>query len=889
VTDATASGLAHALRTRYTFERQLGRGGMATVYLAHDLRHDRLVAFKVLHPELAAALGPERFVREIRLTARLQHPHLLTVLDSGEDAQRLWFTMPFVEGESLRGLLAREGQLPIPEALRIARDAAEALDYAHQHGVIHRDIKPENLLLTSDRSTLVADFGLARSYTAAARDLTEAGVTLGTPVYMSPEQASGALELDPRTDIYSLGCVLYEMLTGDPPFSGRTPAAILGRKLVESAPPIRVVRDTVPETVQDVVMRSLARIPADRFPTMRAFAEALEGAAGPASGSTKSSLAQPRGRQAILAGLIVALAVVSGVLLSRRHRPDTALVPNRVVVGPFENRTGEASFDPLSGIAADWLTDGILRTGVAEVVPTSATLLVMGAHGSGADSSRGSPDLRQLAQETGAGRVISGSYYRMRDSLRFQARLLDVNRGKVLQVIPPVTTPVDRPLEAIDKLRQKVVGALAVELDTGIASGWLGLLTSPPTYEAYKAYLDALRSFSQLRFAEGIPYLDAALRLDSTFGSALLLKAWAHANVGDITQFDSVIAVLESRRLRLSPAEEYELEWLTAVRRGDLAAARRALLRQAALSPDAAARGGAAVFALRINHPRAALNDLTARDRESLLWRTVPWTWETPTEAYHLLGDHARELAEAEHGRAQHRDITVNLHYEVLARAGLGQVNQVNLLLDEASRMAPQPIWTFGSIAATAALELRAHGQPDSARRVMRRAAEWYRARLAEDPRQPDYRYGLARCLYWAEEWTQARDILSALVAKIPPEGMPWHGIGTAADYDYYGLLGAVAARQGNKEEAKRMMQRLGAVRRPTLFRSQATLWQARIAALLGDREHAVGLLRDAISEGLMPLDMTQGLGYAMLLHRDIDFESLREYQPYLDLIRPTD
>jgi serine/threonine protein kinase/tetratricopeptide (TPR) repeat protein len=889
VSDVTVSALGDALRSHYTIERELGRGGMATVYLARDLRHDRLVAFKVLRPELAAALGPERFLREIRLTARLQHPHILTVLDSGETVGRLWFTMPFVDGESLRSLLARERQLPIPEALRIARDACEALDFAHQHGIIHRDVKPENLLLTTDRSTLVADFGLARSCIEAARDLTEAGLAVGTPAYMSPEQASGAADPDPRTDIYSLGCVLYEMLTGDPPFSGRSPAAIVARKMVEPAPPIRVVRDSVPEAVEAVVMQSLARVAADRFPTMRAFAEALDAAGRGASAGGKPLRSRSGGRSAVFAGLLLAIGVVSGVMLRKHNSPDVQVVRNRVVVGLFENRTGDPSLDPLGSMAADWLTDGILRSGVAEVVPTTATLLVMRGSRDKADSAAGPPDLRELVQETGAGRVISGSYYRVRDSLQFRVRLLDPIRGKVLQVISPTTGPQDRPLEAIDLLRQRVVGALAVELDTALASGWLGLLTSPPTYEAYKAYLEALRLFGQLRFAEGIPYLDSALVTDSTFGSALLLKAWAHANIGDIARFDSVIAILERRRLRLSPAEDYELEWLVAVRRGDLAAARRALVRQAALSPDPAARGGAAVFALRINHPRAALNDLAPGDRESLVWRTVPWTWETPTEAYHLLGEHARELEEAEHGRAEHRDLTVNLHYEVLARASLGQVQRVHLLLDEASRLTPQPIWAFGPIAATAALELRAHGYPDSARRVMGRAVDWYRGQFAEDSLQSDNGYGLARCLYWAGEWVEARKQLAALVARIPAQGLPWHGVGTAADYDYYGLLGTLAARQGERKDAELMLKRLETMKGSSLFRSQPTLWQARIHALLGNREAAVSLLRDAISHGLMPLDMTQGLGYAMWLHRDVDFESLLKYQPYLELLRPTD
>jgi eukaryotic-like serine/threonine-protein kinase len=204
---------------------------MATVYLARDLRHDRPIALKVLHPELASTLGPERFIREIKLAARLQHPHILTVLDSGEAGGLLWYTMPYVEGESLRDRLRREAQLPIEDATGIAREVGLALEYAHQHGVIHRDIKPENILLTTDGSTLVADFGIARALGAAGDGLTETGMSIGTPAYMSPEQASAERDLGATTDIYSLGCVLYEMLAGEPPFTGRTPQAILAKRV----------------------------------------------------------------------------------------------------------------------------------------------------------------------------------------------------------------------------------------------------------------------------------------------------------------------------------------------------------------------------------------------------------------------------------------------------------------------------------------------------------------------------------------------------------------------------------------------------------------------------------------------------------------------------------
>ncbi|HEU5169329.1 MAG TPA: protein kinase [Gemmatimonadales bacterium] len=264
------------LAGRYVLERELGRGGMARVFLAHDLKHERPVALKVLHPELAASLGPERFQREIRLAARLQHPHILTVLDSGEAAGQLWFTMPFVEGESLRDRLVRERQLPVDDALRIGVEAARALEYAHTHGIVHRDIKPENILLTTDGSTLVADFGIARALGGDDAQLTETGMSVGTPAYMSPEQAAGERALDARTDVYSLGCVLYELLAGEPPFTGPTAQAVLMRRFTETPRPLHEVRETVPAALEQAIGKALARAPADRFATAGQLAQALE-------------------------------------------------------------------------------------------------------------------------------------------------------------------------------------------------------------------------------------------------------------------------------------------------------------------------------------------------------------------------------------------------------------------------------------------------------------------------------------------------------------------------------------------------------------------------------------------------------------------------------------
>jgi serine/threonine-protein kinase len=295
--DDSGSRLAAALADRYRIERELGAGGMATVYLAHDLRHDRKVAIKLLRPELAAVIGAERFLSEIRTTANLQHPHILPLFDSGEavvghqssvvseglttDDSRLtsflYYAMPYVEGESLRDRLHREKQLPIADAVRIACEVASALDYAHRHGVIHRDIKPENILL-HDGSALVADFGIALAASKAGGNrITETGMSIGTPQYMSPEQAMGEREITVRSDIYALGAVTYEMLVGEPPFSGPTAQSVVAKVLTEEPRPMIPRRRSIPPEVEETVLTALEKLPADRFGSAHEFAAGLAG------------------------------------------------------------------------------------------------------------------------------------------------------------------------------------------------------------------------------------------------------------------------------------------------------------------------------------------------------------------------------------------------------------------------------------------------------------------------------------------------------------------------------------------------------------------------------------------------------------------------------------
>jgi eukaryotic-like serine/threonine-protein kinase len=305
--------LAAALADRYRIERELGQGGMATVYLAQDLKHDRKVAIKVLRPELAAVIGADRFLSEIKTTANLQHPHILPLHDSGQADSFLFYVMPFVEGESLRDRLHREKQLPIGDAVRIATEVAGALDYAHRHGIIHRDIKPENILLHDGRA-LVADFGIALAATSAGSRMTETGMSLGTPHYMSPEQAMGDRELTPRSDVYALGAMTYEMLLGEPPFTGPTVQSIVAKVMTEKPASLLSRRERIPPQVEDAVLTSLEKLPADRFETAARFAEALGNSAFTAY-TGRAPQPGPSGRASTWRRVALGMTAVAGTAL----------------------------------------------------------------------------------------------------------------------------------------------------------------------------------------------------------------------------------------------------------------------------------------------------------------------------------------------------------------------------------------------------------------------------------------------------------------------------------------------------------------------------------------------------------------------------------------------
>src|SRR5438128_2143534 len=420
---------------------------MATVYLARDLKHDRRVALKVLHSELAATVGPERFQREIKLAAGLQHPHILTVLDSGDAAGQLWYTMPFVEGESLRQRLMRERQLPLEDALRITREVADALGYAHGQGIIHRDIKPENILLSRGHA-LVADFGVARALQSAAGErLTETGMAVGTPAYMSPEQATAERQVDARSDLYSLGCVLYEMLAGEPPYTGPSAQAVLAKCFSEPIPHIRTVRESVPEAIEEAVSKALAKTPADRFATAAQFTAALQAwSVGAPSGARR------RARRLLVAGAAtVVIAALTFAVLRLRPPSGPPLDPNLVAVAPFD------VFDPKLALWHEGLMDVLSRNldGAGPLRTVSPTVVVRRWSGRADPASA-----EELGRRTGARLTVFGNIVGAGlDTVRISASILDAASGKVVAQVER------RDLTArMDRLSDSLTVALLREL-----------------------------------------------------------------------------------------------------------------------------------------------------------------------------------------------------------------------------------------------------------------------------------------------------------------------------------------------------------------------------------------------------------------------------------------
>ena len=471
--------LTAALAGRYVIERELGSGGMATVYLAHDVKHHREVALKVLRPELAAALGPDRFLREVEIAARLNHPHILALYDSGETNGFLFYVMPYVAGESLRHRLEREKQLPIEEALAITRHVAAALGHAHAQHVIHRDVKPENILLYEGEA-MVADFGIALAVSAAAGErLTQTGLAVGTPAYMSPEQAVSERALDARSDVYSLGCVLYEMLAGEPPYTGATAQVLIAKRLVDPVPAVRRLRAAVPVGVEQALTKALAKVPADRWASALAFAEALATPAGP--------------------------------------RPPS------VAVLPFLN----LSADPENEYFADGITEDVIahlsKIRALKVISRTSVMAFKQREQS----------LREIGARLEVATLLEGSVRRAGDRVRIVAQLIDAESDRHLWA-----ETYDRRLTDVFAIQTDVALQIAAALKAELSPDEKSRLHQEPTsdLQAYQLYLQGRHCY--LRYTaegsrRGIEYFEQAVAKDPNYALAYAALAMVYTELAE--------------------------------------------------------------------------------------------------------------------------------------------------------------------------------------------------------------------------------------------------------------------------------------------------------------------------------------------------------------------
>jgi serine/threonine protein kinase/Flp pilus assembly protein TadD len=481
--------LISALASRYRLDRELGRGGMATVYLAEDVRHDRRVALKVLHPELSSALGPDRFLREIKLAARLNHPHIVPLFDSGEAGGYLFYVMPVVEGESLRDRLLRDGQIPLEEALQLVRGIASALDYAHRNNIVHRDIKPENVML-QEGEAMVMDFGIAKAVSVAAgENLTQTGMMVGTPAYVSPEQAAGDTVVDGRSDQYSLGCVLFEMLSGRKPFTGPTAQAVLSKRFTDPVPSIKSVFEAAPEEVDTALQKALSRDATDRFSTTMDFARAL----------VAPHLSTPDGSPLV---------------------PGAAGGARSIAVLPFSN----LSSDPEGETFADGMAEEIINA------LSKIKALKVSSRTSSFTFKNKTEDIREIGRKLQVGTVLEGSVRKSGKRLRLTAQLVNAKDNSQLWA-----ERYDRELEDVFEIQDEIAASIVAALRLVLTEDEKRAIEQVPTanVEAYEFYLRGRQYFHQHRrksheFARQM--FERAIELDPGY-------ALAHAGIADCCSF----------------------------------------------------------------------------------------------------------------------------------------------------------------------------------------------------------------------------------------------------------------------------------------------------------------------------------------------------------------
>jgi serine/threonine-protein kinase len=903
-TDPLREKLQTTLGSAYVLARELPAGGMSRVFVARETALGRDVVVKVLPPEMVGELSIERFTREIQLAAKLQHPHIVPLLSAADAQGLLYFTMPLVRGETLRERLSRDGPLPIGETTRILREVLDALAHAHEHGVVHRDIKPENILLTRGHA-LVMDFGIAKALDSAthgaATTLTSAGTAVGTMAYTAPEQAAGDPETDHRADLYSVGVVGYEMLTGQSPFGGRSLQATIVAHAVERPEPVETRRADTPLPLAALVNRCLEKQPADRPATAEDALREIESLTSSGIATAPSWTPWRRRRLprwvrfsavVVIAALVTAGGAVAflprssrATVLTLLSRGSAVLVTRRVVVAPFENRTGDPAFDRLGDMTADWIAQGLSRVPEVEVVDARTALVTSRVVANIPTLLRTSNNARALAEEVGAATVVLGSFYLDSDSLRFQTQIIDVRSGRPVRAVEPVSGSVNAPGAVVERLREHAVGALAPLLDSTI-TGW-GASTAPPSYAAYREFALGLESFMH-----GGPSSDSvadahyarAAALDTTYGIPLVGAAFSHVNraayliPGAWLKADSVARLAERRRRWLSAGDAALLDYVEASITGNAAEMLRSAQDALRLFPGSVEIPLlASSAASRFGRQRLALAMLRRTDPLRGLNLASTLYWAQVRIPLHLLGEFKALADTMRAARRQFPESREVAEWLCLSFAALGKADEVERLL------ATDPVLARGrrddaglNTALKAVRELRWHGHDAAAERIVARLAGEQRVSPLDTsgPSGTGRKAALLHLRIAAGQWKDARAIAEWLARR------------DTNDVDALSLVGAAAAHDGDRAEAERIS---AVIERRTSREAlghafevaHGAFLRARIAVGLGNRDAAVAMLARATAEGRYhPWNVHDDM-FAEL------FVPLRDHAPFQQLMSP--
>lgn len=852
---------------KYQIIEELGRGGMGRVYKALDTEVNEKVAIKLIKPEIASdKKAIERFRNELKFARKIRHKHVCQMYDLNREQDSFYITMEYMPGEDLKSLIKKMGALSPGQAISLAKQICDGLSEAHRLGVIHRDLKPQNIMIDAEGNARIMDFGIARS--TEGKSITGAGVMIGTPDYMSPEQVDGK-EVDQRSDIYSLGIILYEMVTGRIPFEGDTALSIAVKHKTEIPKSPQESNAQVPDALNRLILRCLEKPKENRYQSAEELAEGLRRIE---KGLPTTERIVPSRRpltskeitvkftykKLLIPAMVIVVLVAAGLFfLLRKSGPR--LDPKRVAVALFENKTGDPELDNLGYMASNRITQGLSQT---DIISTSI-LQDPGAIQEAAKE-RGGDAVKLMAKETQAGKVVTGSYYLQGETLRFQAQVQEGKSGKIIAPIEPVSGPVDNPVDLIESLRQRVMGALATITDERLKE-FISAENAPymPSYDAYKEYMEGFKNFVNYEYEKAIEHLERSISLDPDYVLPFLMLHTAYHNDEKLAEAETVSSKILKVSDKLTPWERTWWEYIDMWIKGDLEGQYRYARKSFEISPNSGSRYNLGLCANRINRPEEAARVLKQVDPESpLMWFSY---WSVYIDSYFMLGQYKDALKVARESRRYNPDLVSALWLEICAHIALGNLEKIEELMEESRRLPPQPGWNEGRLMSNAGYYLKYHGHREKAFAMLDRAIEYYKSLPEREAATRGNRFYLADCLYEKEQWQEAKPLYEALREENQDN-----------DIKSLGRLGLIAARLGNREEAERI-SRLLETKSWSYPRGYHTSYRARIASVLGENEEAVRLLRESVS---------QGYPYSSL-YDIIEFETLREYHPFIEFMKP--